>query len=402
MTSSLAWLDTSPDEQRRVREMLHLFMQPESRDELGIGQIRDAFSDALFPGTSTLQTRAKYFLLVPWAYLDAEGKGWSPEQVRSHARVVQKRLVPAIESSADALGLIGVRARDAVSQLPSDVYWNGLATFGILRSRGPAGQVSSPASVDHEADELHQRTLSPWHPTIPPAPTGFSNAPLPDGLALTPAEASWLRERILESAPGTLLTHLIATDRAPDGDSATPWHDSVCQTVDGPARGILLHAQRFSLAMEGASRLYNLLVGEAYEAAGFDRVESPVEKQSTAYQGWVEASGADAHALRSWDLDDFWELALRLNGRISHRTRFFVTDWVTSIQRGAHRTALTDELLRSMVANRERSLKKTQSRLTNAKLLGQWTGAAGLGRLTYRWTTVRRIVTDVHDGMHEQ
>jgi hypothetical protein len=29
---------------------------------LGIASIRDRFSDILFPGTSTIQTRAKYFL----------------------------------------------------------------------------------------------------------------------------------------------------------------------------------------------------------------------------------------------------------------------------------------------------------------------------------------------------
>jgi hypothetical protein len=30
--------------------------------------VRDAFSEMLFPGLSTVQTRARYFLLVPWAY----------------------------------------------------------------------------------------------------------------------------------------------------------------------------------------------------------------------------------------------------------------------------------------------------------------------------------------------
>ena len=62
----IAWLDTSSDEQRRVRELIALFAQSESRDELGIGQVRDAFSEMLFPGTSVIQTRARYFLFVPW------------------------------------------------------------------------------------------------------------------------------------------------------------------------------------------------------------------------------------------------------------------------------------------------------------------------------------------------
>jgi len=41
-------------------------------DELGIGVIRDAFADLLFPGISTIQTRAKYFLIVPRLLKDYE------------------------------------------------------------------------------------------------------------------------------------------------------------------------------------------------------------------------------------------------------------------------------------------------------------------------------------------
>ncbi len=37
-------------------------------DELGIGVIRDAYSDILFPGISTIQTRAKYFVLIPYLF----------------------------------------------------------------------------------------------------------------------------------------------------------------------------------------------------------------------------------------------------------------------------------------------------------------------------------------------
>ena len=45
-----------------------LFGEHDTRDELGIGSVRDAFADTLFPGTSTITTRARYFLLVPWTY----------------------------------------------------------------------------------------------------------------------------------------------------------------------------------------------------------------------------------------------------------------------------------------------------------------------------------------------
>ena len=58
----LTWLDYSEADQRRAREIVAMFSQRESRDELGLGRIRDALSDTLFPGTSVLLTRARYFL----------------------------------------------------------------------------------------------------------------------------------------------------------------------------------------------------------------------------------------------------------------------------------------------------------------------------------------------------
>ena len=54
VTSTIAWLDVSAEEQRRAREFLALFTQAESRDELGLGQIRDTFSNTLFPGISVI------------------------------------------------------------------------------------------------------------------------------------------------------------------------------------------------------------------------------------------------------------------------------------------------------------------------------------------------------------
>ena len=45
----IAWLDYSQADQRRAREIVAMFSQAESRDELGLGQIRDALSDTLFP-----------------------------------------------------------------------------------------------------------------------------------------------------------------------------------------------------------------------------------------------------------------------------------------------------------------------------------------------------------------
>ena len=65
MTSSLGWIDFSSEHRDRVRTVLDLMAEKGVVDELGIGVIRDAFADLMFPGLATIQTRAKYFLIIP-------------------------------------------------------------------------------------------------------------------------------------------------------------------------------------------------------------------------------------------------------------------------------------------------------------------------------------------------
>ncbi len=51
-----------------MQRILALFQVRETRDELGLGAVRDSFADQMFPGTSTIQTRLRYMLFVPWMY----------------------------------------------------------------------------------------------------------------------------------------------------------------------------------------------------------------------------------------------------------------------------------------------------------------------------------------------
>ena len=64
--SAFVWLDYSERERRKRLDVVDLFREHDTRDEFGIGSVRDAFADMLFPGTSTIMTRARYFLLVAW------------------------------------------------------------------------------------------------------------------------------------------------------------------------------------------------------------------------------------------------------------------------------------------------------------------------------------------------
>ena len=66
--SSLAWIDFDEAERQRAQRIMALFQERETRDELGLGSIRDSISDHLFPRTSTIQTRLRYMLFIPWLF----------------------------------------------------------------------------------------------------------------------------------------------------------------------------------------------------------------------------------------------------------------------------------------------------------------------------------------------
>ncbi len=204
MTSTIAWLDISAEEQRRAREFLALFTQAESRDELGLGQIRDTFSNTLFPGISVIQTRARYFLYVPWLYLDGQRRGKSGEELERWVATRERRLIEVLRTAGTAAGdidgLIGAVAGERLKILPSSIYWNGLTTFGILRRDVIAAHLGADRvrRASSESDELAERESSLWSPSIPQPPDGFPEQ-VDTAFALRPAEAQWLVERIKQS-----------------------------------------------------------------------------------------------------------------------------------------------------------------------------------------------------------
>lgn len=85
----IGWVDYSPKERDRMRQALALFKENDTRDELGLGSIRDALADLLFPGTSTIQTRLRYFLFVPWIYQELDRRKVAPDKLDgvTHSRL---------------------------------------------------------------------------------------------------------------------------------------------------------------------------------------------------------------------------------------------------------------------------------------------------------------------------
>ncbi|WP_431728920.1 DUF6361 family protein [Verrucosispora sp. TAA-831] len=398
MTSGLSWLDSSRDDQQRMRELLKLFSDTESRDELGIGQVRDAFSDLLFPGTSVLQNRARYLLIVPWCFQEAQRRGLRGDRLAAQVDRNERKAIAALLREEDTAGVIGRRAGVGVRTLPSNIYAAALLKYGIRTGSDDDAPDRRRASRLTEADELTERSSGSWHPTLPGAPANFPNE-VEGGLRLRPDEARWLRERILDAAPGTLLAYLLEPEHRPGSDGEAPWDAPIALTAPEPIGSLLRDAQRFSLAMHGAALLYNLLVAERYEQAGLSEHEEPADRYRDRLSEWTDRVSAE-QSLKGWDRSGMWTLLVKKNPRISTnvKARQFIERWLDAVTSGAAGDAAVDLALRDLVGEREQSVKKGQSRLINDKLLRTWSGASGSRRLVFRWPQVHQILTDIHDG----
>src|SRR5882672_7534989 len=135
MVGFLAWLDASEAERRRMLDVVELFREQDTRDELGVAPIRDALSGLFFPGAIVPQTRARYYLFVPWMYLHLEEKSTPSSKIARTAREYEGHLIETLKRLPD-MGVIGRQSGADIRRLPSQVYWPGLVEWRICRVRG--------------------------------------------------------------------------------------------------------------------------------------------------------------------------------------------------------------------------------------------------------------------------
>ncbi len=399
MPSELSWIDYDSEQRDRVRRILSMVNERETRDELGLGGIRDSIADQLFPGTSTIQTRLRYFFFIPWMYRDLELQQIPSRRMAKVAREYEMQLMDALMANDEKDGVFGREAGHALKRLASSVYWAGLGSWGLRRFTG--SQEDYFASVDglhrrrrHErrrddGEREHDPTTETWHPDLPPPPNGFPDEAT---LSLAPAEAELVQESIAARHRDSLLALLAENAFEPIPDVEQIWlHPSLADFT--PAHRLLITQGRlFSHVMHGAALLYNLLLTRK---AGKD---SLAEIHAASLSQWSDE--LDPAEIRSWQLDGLWRCTVDNGHSITRRTIGFVEGWLDRVV--ATGTALDgDEPAARLIEKRELALKGGRARFVNRRALDQYSGRAGLGRLGYRWSGTRALLLDLHDGLRD-
>ena len=405
MASVIGWLDHSEEQQRRMREVIDLFSETDSRDELGIGAVRDAFSDLLFPGLSTIQTRARYFFFIPWVYLELEGQRVPAGQIGQKAKQLQTQLIYALEAGGESEGVIGIDAREDLKRLADTVYWNGLGVFDLRRYQGGLGdyrrnigrfyrQVEAFAGYEAEQIDIEQPTN--WHPALPAQPDELFRKTT---LALTVDEAHFLRERIVTADPGSLLAHYLLAGRPVEDTIALPWDGVDFDGLPDELAKRVRYGRWFSELFWGAALLYNFLLAKEsthrkLQSGGVERVEHYQDR----LDDWTALVTARRSEFEAVQRDDFWRLVSHSGARVTAKTRRFLDQWFdVALEPGESLT--TNTAVHQLIGDREQDLKRGLARLSNPRQLEIWGGVSGAGQLNYRWGTARVIINDIIDGL---
>lgn len=136
---SLGWVDFTDD--GSLSDFFKVKKNVESRDPLDISDITKYYADKFFPGIVTQLTRAKYYVLVPYALLELEEMVKSQPEKYTTTKEIRETLEHLEKKQRDALcrnskkgeSFPGNRNKGGSFRFPSDDYWASLRKFGILK-----------------------------------------------------------------------------------------------------------------------------------------------------------------------------------------------------------------------------------------------------------------------------
>ena len=392
----LGWIDFSKEDRQKALDVINLLSEQGAVDELGIGIVRDAFANYFFPGTSTIQTRAKYFLIVPYILRDAiDGRyGKDVNRILRAIDAEEKECgIKLLEANPKAEGVIGTRVlpKGWVARKPSDIYWNGIRTYGIFCNYGLSipeyvslavklNTQKSYAKLGNRNDEAEENekddsdagdimNVSFWN-----LPIYHDNWRDNLTIELTNEEAFYLDKQIQKGAKGTLLEYVLK-----NRIDMNKYEDFVSMAAELSEKVEEKLAYMMKLACEFNNLVYmsrvrfNVMLSEEENEVAvseWDRLKPQVKRRAN-----VDLSAV------------FNKLELHNPG-----TYLFLSKLQEAFK------ALDIDAADELIKKRERQLKGiNRAKLNRTKEFdhSKWVGG---GELDYRFSNARRIINDIYSG----
>lgn len=401
----IGFVNFNSEEKKRVAKMMQLLQESEAIEELGIGRVRDHFSNTLFPGTSTLQHHAKYFVVLPSLYYYTAFKSRKFHNIADIRRYIKEAEIQITRQLATwsngqidkntEKGITGINTlQEALKDYtkfvkydPAYIYGSGLATYGIIPDTG-IERLIFELNKKHFEDPHSNRTLKNEEQTedagdLPGEKQliktcgeyyDFFNGQKMD-LSLSEKEASFLKDRILATCNGTMLAYLL------EGKSGIPSkiHYFNLEGILTDINPEILDIYNKSVLFSKLLHLIDWRFNYAYYDS-FDKSEEAVESDNGYHQQLTEY------------LEDFtnrqaYKSLFEYIRPIDNKLTMFLEDCYESI--------LKKDLKRidSLVRDRERYVKRQRSKIGNMAYKEQ--RRSNPTPNTFRWETVRTIVNEI-------
>lgn len=237
----IGFVNFNREEKKRISKMMQLLQESEAIEELGIGRVRDYFSNTLFPGTSTLQHHAKYFAILPSLYYYAahHGKYSSVHDVEKYiieAEIQITRQLAEHEGQREMTGITGINTyvdalrnyKKYVKYTPTYIYGSGMATYGMIPNTSiyqlifeiSKSESESPHNKrwlkgeDLTEDAQNEMTGEKQLIVCSGEEYDFFNG-ISMSMSMSPIEAEFVKKKILESprCMDSLLSFLLEANR---------------------------------------------------------------------------------------------------------------------------------------------------------------------------------------------
>lgn len=405
----IGYINFSNEEKNNLYKVIQSIRDHHAIDELGIGRIRDAFSNEMFPGMSTLQNRAKYFAVLPALYYQAEkGRYNNVREVRQRVLDLEikltRQLMNGAETSEELYGITGSTLieqaeRDSnkyVKYDPSYIYWGGLVTYNMVRTDGNIYQLiyersrrrqESPERLKKTTPEEYDGDAEGYMGRSQLFNTGGLNYPFdgrtPIPVKLSKAEAEFIYSCITESerSRDSLLAYILNHPDVPILENylelGTVWNE-----LPTALRRVYVLSARFSMFTYLLRVFYNHL---------YIKKTQDEESAQPFMDDYLKFLGDHRDMLT---LDKMMEvLAYVEESVIDIPVKHFVAHAAQYV------TQDRSDLLEACIVKREKEIKGVaRAKLTNWK---KYVGKPHVGAffLDYRWSLVYSMINEIREGI---
>ncbi|XZE17512.1 DUF6361 family protein [Pirellulaceae bacterium SH449] len=410
LSSYLGWIDFSEEDQKRAQDYLRSLSEG-TLDELGFGIIRDAFADLFFPATSTIMTRARYFIFVPSIYLAALEQGDSGAGARRKC----DRMELALRKQLIANKAIENFRKEEVKRYPASIYWAALRRLGIVNSEigsqasyfdATTDAIRSTSSVkddDHNAIEPESDTelwdaeiVRLFENNLIPKPDNAGQFSSDIDFRITKVESNYLRKRFLDAERGSVVANVFRNDSFQPADY--PWQWDYPESL----KTEVYQAEHFSMLAKIATLLYYRLLDTKRKDES--RPGCGVDLDQTIHDWWRLCRDR----IHEWDIDQFliWIVQQKL-ARGSDRT--FILELHGKIRELSSSEALVAATADLIVA-REKDKRPNKRRLIPGRFQNEWklpTQRPGFFNdpkhlpylLDFRSGIASQIIADIFEGL---